>query len=223
MQWAGNPAFKILVHRSHECSFIYLFACNRHCWPLQNTLKQVYEKGKHQWSPVVWHQHITEALCRSKALVNKLPAACLKGSAYCTAMRLSTALTESQSPRAEIMQHECCWVSTTPQERWKRFFTGTCALLSRQGSPLADHGEALWLRNISPIPSWQEAPEWGGHHLAAWGIISSPALDKSNTELSCSLTLHPHLAAEQLNQLGCLAPACTPSGRKGLWAIFSLC
>lgn len=51
-------------------------------------------KGENiNWSPVVLHQNITEALCKRKALVNKLPAACLKGSAYCTTVRLSTAVT----------------------------------------------------------------------------------------------------------------------------------
>lgn len=114
---------------------------------------------------------------------NKLPAACLTGSAYCTTLRWSTAVTHSQFPNREIMQQEFCCFSTSPLKE-EGFFPEICAFISRHGSPLADHGIACWLRKSSPVLSWPEEPAWGGLHLAAWVTVSSPALDKSITEHS---------------------------------------
>lgn len=99
---------------------------------------------------------------------NKLPAACLTGSAYCTTLRWSTAVTHSQFPSGEIMQQEFCCFSTSPLKE-EGFFPEICAFISRHGSPLADHGIACWLRKSSPVLSRPEnqhgvdytsQPEW---------------------------------------------------------------
>lgn len=133
---------------------------------------------------------------------NKLPAACLTGSAYCTTLRPSTAVTHSQFPSREIMQQESCCFSTSPLKK-EGFFPETRAFISRQGSPLADHGVAYWLRKSPPVPSWPGVPAWGGRHLAARAAVSSPALDKSVTEHS-HIRWH-HILTQLLN--GCTSCA----------------
>lgn len=67
------------VYRPHKCSFVSA-ACKRQHWPSQNMHKEACE---------FCHEHLllctstSQRHCRKKVLVNKLPAARLKGSAYC--------------------------------------------------------------------------------------------------------------------------------------------
>lgn len=127
-------------------------------------------------------------------------------------MRLSTAVTQSEFPRGEHAAGILLWSHHT----WEIFcWNSHVYFKTGQSTAWSQWAIVWWLQNISPIPSWQEVPEWGEHPLIAWAICS-PTTEKPIAELFCSLTPHPHFCCWALNQLRHLAPGCTSSHEKGL-------
>lgn len=155
------------------------------------------------------HRHLllctstSQRHCRRKVLVNKLPAAHLKGSAYCCHETIHSCSTKW------ISQGRACSRNFAAPSPHLRDFLLKLAHLFQDGVAhwLITVSLHVTVQNISLILSWQEVPEWGGHPLVARAIISSPATDKPTAELFCSLTPHPHFCC--CYQLCHLPPGCT--------------
>lgn len=169
-------SFKTLLFIIPIHAALFLLHAGDSVSPSRTHASQAMKEEKQQRLPVVLHQNITEALCRGKVLVNKLPAACLKDTAYCATVRPSTAVTHCEFPREKLCSRN---LAVSPPVLWKKegIFPWNLCIYFKAGQSIgwSRQSVAHSLRNSS-VPSWQEVPEWGGLHLAAWVTSSSPTM-----------------------------------------------